>query len=147
MLGSRRLIIQRAVTRLTRSGGSRPELRLCRSSSGNSLCGQNSVGFRESARPFKGIICDDISEFESYPPSHAVRSPPLDFVLKLSNKERVSARSVVIASGARYRQLAVDGLASFEAASVHYWASPLEAKLCAGQEVALVGAGDSAGRR
>src|SRR6202043_4090287 len=56
------------------------------------------------------------------------------------------ARSVVIASGARYRQLAVDGLASFEAASVHYWASPLEAKLCAGQEVALVGAGNSAGQ-
>ena len=37
----------------------------CRNSSGNSLCGQNSAGFRESARPFKGIICDDISEFES----------------------------------------------------------------------------------
>jgi len=68
------------------------------------------------------------------------------FVLKLSNDERVSARSVVIASGARYRQLAVDGLAAFEAASVHYWASPLEAKLCAGQEVALVGAGNSAGQ-
>ena len=68
------------------------------------------------------------------------------FVLKLSNDERVSARSVVIASGARYRQLAVDGLASFEAASVHYWASPLEGKLCAGQEVALVGAGNSAGQ-
>src|SRR5438067_8279047 len=66
------------------------------------------------------------------------------FVLKLSNNERASARSVVIASGARYRQLAVDGLASFEAASVHYWASPLEAKLCAGHEVALVGAGHSA---
>src|SRR5258708_18147877 len=46
----------------------------CRSSSGNSLCGQNSVGFRESARPFKGIFCDDISEFESYHPSHAVGS-------------------------------------------------------------------------
>jgi thioredoxin reductase (NADPH) len=58
----------------------------------------------------------------------------------------VSARSIVIASGARYRQLAVDGLESFEAASVHYWASPLEAKLCAGQEVALVGAGNSAGQ-
>jgi thioredoxin reductase (NADPH) len=68
------------------------------------------------------------------------------FVLKLSNNERVSARSVVIASGARYRQLAVDGLASFEASSVHYWASPLEAKLCVGQEVALVGAGNSAGQ-
>ena len=68
------------------------------------------------------------------------------FVLKLSNNERVSARSVVIASGARYRQLAVEGLAAFEAASVHYWASPLEAKLCAGQEVVLVGGGNSAGQ-
>jgi thioredoxin reductase (NADPH) len=68
------------------------------------------------------------------------------FVLKLSNSERASARSVVIASGARYRRLAVDGVESFEGASVHYWASPLEAKLCAGQEVALVGAGNSAGQ-
>jgi thioredoxin reductase (NADPH) len=68
------------------------------------------------------------------------------FVLKLSNSERVSARSVVIASGARYRRLAVDGVESFEGASVHYWASPLEAKLCDGQEVALVGAGNSAGQ-
>src|SRR5258706_8162309 len=58
----------------------------------------------------------------------------------------IERRSVVIASGARYRQLAVDGLESFEAASVHYWASPLEAKLCSGQEVALIGAGNSAGQ-
>jgi thioredoxin reductase (NADPH) len=71
---------------------------------------------------------------------------PRRFVLRLSNDERVSARSVVIASGARYRELAVPGLESFEGASVHYWASPLEAKLCAGQEVALVGAGNSAGQ-
>jgi thioredoxin reductase (NADPH) len=68
------------------------------------------------------------------------------FVLELSDGERVNARSVVIASGARYRRLAVDGLESFEGTSVHYWASPLEAKLCAGQEVALVGAGNSAGQ-
>lgn len=68
------------------------------------------------------------------------------YVLTLSNNERVFARSVVIASGARYRRLAVDGLEQFEGASVHYWASPLEAKLCAGQEVALVGAGNSAGQ-
>jgi len=71
---------------------------------------------------------------------------PGRFTLKLSNNERVRARSVVIASGARYRQLAVEGLEPFEGASVHYWASPLEAKLCAGQEVALVGAGNSAGQ-
>jgi thioredoxin reductase (NADPH) len=68
------------------------------------------------------------------------------FVLTLSNDERVSARSVVIASGARYRRLGVTDLEKFEAVSVHYWASPLEAKLCAGQELALVGGGNSAGQ-
>ncbi len=68
------------------------------------------------------------------------------FLLTLANRERVAARAVVIASGARYRRLDVEGLASFEASSVHYWASPLEGRLCAGQDVALVGAGNSAGQ-
>jgi len=68
------------------------------------------------------------------------------FVLQLRDGERVTARSVVIASGARYRRLGVANLDAFEASSVHYWASPLEAKLCANQEVALVGAGNSAGQ-
>jgi thioredoxin reductase (NADPH) len=68
------------------------------------------------------------------------------FVLRLQNGERVTARSVVIASGARYRRLAVEHLDDFEASSVHYWATPLEAKLCGAQEVALVGAGNSAGQ-
>jgi thioredoxin reductase (NADPH) len=68
------------------------------------------------------------------------------FILTLSDNERVSARSIVIASGARYRRLAVPNLEAFESASVHYWASPLEGKLCSGQEVALVGAGNSAGQ-
>jgi thioredoxin reductase (NADPH) len=68
------------------------------------------------------------------------------FILSLSNSERTKARSIVIATGARYRRLAVTGLEAFEGSSVHYWASPLEAKLCSGQEVALVGAGNSAGQ-
>ena len=68
------------------------------------------------------------------------------FVLTLSNGERAKARSIEIATGARYRRLAIAGLESFEGSSVHYWASPLEAKLCGGQEVALVGAGNSAGQ-
>jgi thioredoxin reductase (NADPH) len=68
------------------------------------------------------------------------------FVLRLSNDERVSARAIVIASGARYRRPPVANLEAFESTSVHYWASPLEGKLCAGQEVALVGAGNSAGQ-
>jgi thioredoxin reductase (NADPH) len=67
-------------------------------------------------------------------------------VLKLLNGERVTARAVVLACGARYRELACKSVPAFEAASVHYWASPLEGKLCAGQEVALVGAGNSAGQ-
>jgi thioredoxin reductase (NADPH) len=68
------------------------------------------------------------------------------FVLKLSDNERVSARSLVIASGARYRRPVIAGLEQFEGTSVHYWASPFEAKLCAGQEIALVGGGNSAGQ-
>jgi thioredoxin reductase (NADPH) len=67
-------------------------------------------------------------------------------VLKLANGERANARAIVIASGVRYRRPAAANLAEFEGTSVHYWASPLEAKLCAGQEVALVGAGNSAGQ-
>src|SRR5271163_418764 len=68
------------------------------------------------------------------------------FLLTLANNERVRARAVVIASGVRYRRLDVENLASFEGSSVHYWASPLEGRLCAGQEVALVGGGNSAGQ-
>ena len=67
-------------------------------------------------------------------------------MVTLLNQERVHARSVVIATGARYRRLDVPDLERFEGACVHYWASPLEAKLCSGQEVALVGAGNSAGQ-
>ena len=68
------------------------------------------------------------------------------FTLLLSDSGRVSARSVVIASGVRYRRLGVDNLSEFEDRSVHYWASPLEGKLCSKQEVVLVGAGNSAGQ-
>jgi len=63
----------------------------------------------------------------------------------LASGEQVNARSVVIASGARYRRLNLPDLCAFEGSSVHYWASPLEAKLCEGQEVVLVGGGNSAG--
>ena len=66
--------------------------------------------------------------------------------LLLSTDERVQARSVVIATGARYRRLGVARLEQFEGSSIHYWASPLEADLAADQEVALVGGGNSAGQ-
>jgi thioredoxin reductase (NADPH) len=67
-------------------------------------------------------------------------------ILALSDDRRLEARAVVIASGARYRRPAIDNLATFEGAGVSYWASPIEARLCAGEEVALVGGGNSAGQ-
>jgi thioredoxin reductase (NADPH) len=73
-------------------------------------------------------------------------SRPDGFALHLQNGERVSARSIVVASGARYRRLTCSNFDAFEASSVHYWASPLEAKLCSNQEVVLIGAGNSAGQ-
>ncbi|WP_296744852.1 cyclic nucleotide-binding domain-containing thioredoxin-disulfide reductase [Mesorhizobium sp.] len=66
--------------------------------------------------------------------------------LDVGDGETVRTRTVVIASGARYRRLDIDNLAQFEGTSVHYWASPIEARLCRDQEVALVGAGNSAGQ-
>src|SRR5271166_5673745 len=78
--------------------------------------------------------------------SLAADGPVGPFTLNLRIGERVKARSVVLAAGARYRRLDVENLDAFEATSVHYWATPLEAKLCANQEVALVGAGNSAGQ-
>jgi len=68
------------------------------------------------------------------------------FSLHLADEEVVRTRAVIVASGARYRELAVEDLASFEGSSVHYWASPLEGKLCAGQEIIVVGGGNSAGQ-
>jgi thioredoxin reductase (NADPH) len=66
--------------------------------------------------------------------------------LELEGDDRVQARAVVVASGARYRRPAIDSLDRFEGRGVWYWASPIEARLCAGQEVILVGGGNSAGQ-
>ena len=68
------------------------------------------------------------------------------FTLHLEDGEEVHSRAVVVATGARYRRLGVEGLASFEGSSAHYWASPLEVRLCAGQQVAVIGGGNSAGQ-
>ena len=67
-------------------------------------------------------------------------------VLDLAGDRRLRARTIVVASGARYRRPAIDNLAMFEGAGISYWASPIEARLCAGEEIALVGGGNSAGQ-
>ena len=74
------------------------------------------------------------------------REPDGSFRIGLANGEQVRSRTVVLASGAQYRRLEVTNAEAYEAASIHYWATPLEARLCGGQEVALVGGGNSAGQ-
>jgi thioredoxin reductase (NADPH) len=59
---------------------------------------------------------------------------------------RLNARTVVVASGARYRHPGIPDLARFEGRGVWYWASQIEARLCAGEEIILVGGGNSAGQ-
>ena len=68
------------------------------------------------------------------------------FVLETEDGERIQARTVVVASGARYRHPTIADIARFEGSGIWYWASQIEARLCAGEEVALVGGGNSAGQ-
>ncbi len=69
-----------------------------------------------------------------------------DHRLTLANGETARGRAVVLATGARYRRLGLPDLEQYEGGAIHYWASPIEARLCAGQPVALVGGGNSAGQ-
>jgi thioredoxin reductase (NADPH) len=64
----------------------------------------------------------------------------------LTDGRGIKARAVVVASGARYRKPEVARLAEFEGRGVSYWASAVEARVCAGEEVVLVGGGNSAGQ-
>jgi thioredoxin reductase (NADPH) len=69
-----------------------------------------------------------------------------ELTLTLTDGRKLRSRTVVIASGARYRRPDVPRLAEFEGRGIWYWASALEAKMCAQTEVALVGGGNSAGQ-
>jgi thioredoxin reductase (NADPH) len=66
--------------------------------------------------------------------------------IELSEGGEVAARSVIVASGARYRRLGVPRLERFEGVSVHYAATEAEAQRCEAEEVVVVGGGNSAGQ-
>lgn len=68
------------------------------------------------------------------------------FAVVLEDKSRVLARTVVIASGARYRKLSLPRYEQYEMDGIHYSATAIEARLCLGREVAVVGGGNSAGQ-
>ena len=81
-------------------------------------------------------------------PSQVVRldCAGMPMALTLADGRRVTARTAVVACGARYRRPAIPNLEAFEGRGVWYWASPIEARLCRQQQVALVGGGNSAGQ-
>ena len=68
------------------------------------------------------------------------------FAVELADGSEVPARAVIIATGARYRRLAVDDLDRYEGAGVYYAATDLEIRACGGQDVVVVGGGNSAGQ-
>ena len=67
-------------------------------------------------------------------------------VLSLEGGETVAAKCLLIASGAEYRRLGVEGCSRYEGTGVYYAATPNEAQLCQGAQVVLVGGGNSAGQ-
>jgi thioredoxin reductase (NADPH) len=78
-----------------------------------------------------------------------VRSLGLDSgerVVTLIDGTRILTRCVLVASGVEYRKLNVPGFADFEGAGIYYAATEMEARLCQGEEVVVVGAGNSAGQ-
>ena len=68
------------------------------------------------------------------------------FGLRLDGGPVARARAVILATGATYRTLDVEGYERFENQGLHYAATALEADLCGGSEVAVVGGGNSAGQ-
>jgi thioredoxin reductase (NADPH) len=81
------------------------------------------------AKNAKGLACD--------------RRP---YAVLIDDGERVAARTIIIATGAQYRKLRLENLSHFEGAGVYYGATHLEAQLCGGAEVIVVGGGNSAGQ-
>jgi thioredoxin reductase (NADPH) len=67
-------------------------------------------------------------------------------VVQLEEGHEIAARAVILATGAEYRRLPVDGLSDYEGTSVFYAAGPPEAQLCGAARVAVVGGGNSAGQ-
>jgi thioredoxin reductase (NADPH) len=76
----------------------------------------------------------------------ALRTEPSFHVIVLGDGSEIPTRAIVVASGARYRRLAVDDLDRFEGAGVYYAATDLEARVCGGSPVVVVGGGNSAGQ-
>ncbi len=68
------------------------------------------------------------------------------YAIEIDDNLRVPARTIIIATGAAYRKPSLENLSRFEGAGVYYGATFMEAQLCRGEEVIVVGGGNSAGQ-
>jgi len=68
------------------------------------------------------------------------------YTIDIDEGARIRARAVIIATGAEYRKPALENLSAFEGVGVYYGATPMEAQLCGGEDVVIVGGGNSAGQ-
>jgi thioredoxin reductase (NADPH) len=68
------------------------------------------------------------------------------YVVEVASGSRIPARAIVIATGAQYRKPPLENLSRFEGAGIYYGATFVEAQLCNGEEVIVVGGGNSAGQ-
>jgi len=68
------------------------------------------------------------------------------YVIEMDDGTRIAAKTIIIATGAEYRGLPIENLSRFNGSGVYYLATPMEAQLCKGQKVMLVGGGNSAGQ-
>ena len=68
------------------------------------------------------------------------------FAIEIENGQRLLARTIIIATGVEYRRLPIDHMSRFQGAGVYYGATHLESQLCGGEEVIVVGGGNSAGQ-
>jgi thioredoxin reductase (NADPH) len=76
----------------------------------------------------------------------ALRRDGHTYAITLDDGEEIAGGSVILALGARYRKLGVPGEAELEGANVYYAATEVEAQVCQGQDIAVVGGGNSAGQ-
>jgi thioredoxin reductase (NADPH) len=68
------------------------------------------------------------------------------YTVDVDEGARVASRALIIATGAQYRKPHLENLSRFEGAGVYYAATPMEAQLCASEDIIVVGGGNSAGQ-
>src|SRR5260221_4930834 len=71
---------------------------------------------------------------------------PMRSTVEIDGRQRTTARAIVVATGASYRRLPLPNLSTFEGAGIYYGATFMEAQLCRGEDIIVVGGGNAAGQ-